>query len=250
MASLEAEIDKAMALSIEEITDALLEFGFECTRCGECCKGESIGEKDEQDAELQTDSASTNYHTATIFPAEIRSIINHISRTTNTIVSWDEVARPIPYGLSSPTDNLADSSSSYTGETFEWALSTKECGNCTFYHEDSDGHGMCGIYEKRPRICQTYPFSVEFEDSSYSPAESMGDTVGKIGSVRAHTCEGLGKSISESRARELAITLKERAIRERVEMLAVVHNYTSVDSSDRVVVHDSEGQKKPDGTQP
>jgi molecular chaperone DnaK (HSP70) len=65
--------------------------------------------------------------------------------------------------------------------------------------------------------------------------------------VRAHECEGLGRDISREEAEELAAALKERAIREIEEAIAVRENYEPRDI-DGVVVHDSEGQKRPDGT--
>jgi hypothetical protein len=45
----------------------------------------------------------------------------------------------------------------------------------------------------------------------------------------------------------LAAALKERAIREIEEAITVRENYEPHDV-DGVVVHDSEGQKRPDGT--
>ncbi len=50
-------------------------------------------------------------------------------------------------------------------------------------------------------------------------------------------------------AEELAATLKERAIRELEEAIAVRDSYEPVERADgEVVVYDSEGAKRPDGT--
>ena len=65
--------------------------------------------------------------------------------------------------------------------------------------------------------------------------------------VRAHECEGLGRDISREDAEELAAALKERAVRELEEAIAVRDTYEPTDA-DGVVVHDSEGAKRPDGT--
>jgi Mn-dependent DtxR family transcriptional regulator len=65
--------------------------------------------------------------------------------------------------------------------------------------------------------------------------------------VRAHECEGLGRDISREDAEALAAALKERAIRELEEAIGVRDSYEPADV-DGVVVHDSEGQKRPDGT--
>jgi hypothetical protein len=99
------------------------------------------------------------------------------------------------------------------------------------------------VHDDRPLICQTYPFSVALGGTS----QPMGEAVDGEGMVRAHECEGLGRDISREEAEELAAALKERAIREIEEAIAVRENYEPRDV-DGVVVHDSEGQKRPDGT--
>ncbi|TKX84289.1 YkgJ family cysteine cluster protein, partial [Halorubrum sp. SS5] len=48
-------------------------------------------------------------------------------------------------------------------------------------------------------------------------------------------------------AEELAAALKERAVRELEEAIGVRDNYRPINAQG-VVVHDSEGQKRPDGT--
>ncbi len=67
------------------------------------------------------------------------------------------------------------------------------------------------------------------------------------GIVRAHECEGLGRDIPRDDAEELAAALKRRAVRELEEAIAVRDAYEPTDV-DGVVVHDSEGAKRPDGT--
>jgi Mn-dependent DtxR family transcriptional regulator len=75
----------------------------------------------------------------------------------------------------------------------------------------------------------------------------MGEAVDREGPVRAHECEGLGREITREAAEELAETLKERAIRELEEALGVRENYEPA-GVEGVVVHDSEGAKRPDGS--
>jgi Fe-S-cluster containining protein len=201
---LEAELARARDLDVGELADAIESIGFECTRCGACCKGD-------------TDDP----HTATAFPDEVRELAGEDR-------DWRDVARPMPFGLEGGN------------ETFEWALQTDGCGDCTFY--DDEG-GACTVYGDRPLICQTYPFSVALDGAT----EPMGDPVDEEGVVRAHECEGLGREISRADAEALARTLKERAVREIEEAIAVRDNYEPTDAAG-VVVHDSEGQKRPDGT--
>jgi Fe-S-cluster containining protein len=142
----------------------------------------------------------------------------------------------MPYGLEGGQDGSTDS-----GETFEWALQTDACGDCVFY-EESGGTGACSVHEDRPLICQTYPFSIALGGTS----QPMGEAVDQEGMVRAHECEGLGRDISRDEARDLAETLKERAVRELTEALGVRDTYAPIDAAG-VVVHDSEGAKEPDG---
>lgn len=212
---LESEREAVKAISIQEIADAIQAIGFECTRCGACCKGH--------------DSA----HTATVFPDEIREI------QARAEYEWRDVARPMPYGLTESGE----------GETFEWALQTDACGDCTFYDESGET-GECTVYADRPLICQTYPFSLGSTsrgENTRSILEPMGAKVDAEGPVIAHECEGLGREISREDAEALAVALKRRALQEISEAMAVLDGYESTDAGGPVV-YDSEGAKRPDGT--
>jgi Fe-S-cluster containining protein len=244
--SLETELERARALDESELADAIETIGFECTRCGACCKAESACGEDGESADETAgdgDGASksesggspetdTEPHTATVFPDEIRQL------QSAGEYDFRDVARPMPYGL-------ADGPDGPEGETFEWALQTDDCGDCTFYAEDDDGMGACTVHGDRPLICRTYPFSVALGGTS----QPMGEAVDEEGMVRAHECEGLGRDISRADAEELAAALKERAVRELEEAIGVRDNYRPADpSAGQVVVHDSEGAKRPDGS--
>ncbi len=212
---LESERGAVKAVSIEEIADAIQAIGFECTRCGACCKGHG------------------DEHTATVFPDEIRDI------QARDEYEWRDVARPMPYGLTGSGD----------GETIEWALQTDDCGDCTFYDE-SGARGECTVYEDRPLICRTYPFSlggITSADGNGGILEPMGEEVDKHGPVVAHECEGLGQDISREDAETLAHALKRRALQEIEEAMAIIDGFESTNDAG-AVVHDSEGAKRPDGT--
>ena len=209
MESLEAELERARGLRVNELADAIESIGFECTRCGACCTREGDDE-----------------HTATVFPDEVRDLRGASGR------EWRDVARPMPYGIEDDE-----------GETFEWALQTTACGDCVFY-EESDGAGACSVHPDRPLICRTYPFSVALGGTS----QPMGEPVDREGLVRAHECEGLGREIEREEAEALASTVKERAVRELEEAIAVRDAYEPA-AVEGIVVHDSEGRKRPDGTE-
>jgi Fe-S-cluster containining protein len=226
--SLETELEHARDLSVSELADAIERIGFECTDCGACCKAAECGDAsgtDESRGESVTDSETTEAHTATVFPDEVRSLQARES------YDWRDVARPMPYGLADDGQR---------GETFEWALQTDACGDCTFYDTEES---MCSVYDDRPLICRTYPFSVALGGTS----QPMGEAVDSEGMVRAHECEGLGRDISRADAEDLAAALKERTVRELEEAIDVRDNYKPVEADD-VVVYDSEGPKQADGT--
>jgi Fe-S-cluster containining protein len=264
--SLETELDRARDLSVSELADAIEAIGFECTRCGGCCKA-AEGEDGEQEP-----------HTATVFPDEVRALqdsdeYDHRSgdaapgSSSAPSLEWRDVARPMPYGLTESDDDLTgeddlegeddpegekgqEGEGGLAGETFEWALQTDDCGDCTFYEENDDpdaegGGGSCTVYGDRPLVCRTYPFSVALGGTS----QPLGEAVDQEGMVRAHECEGLGRDISREEAEELAATLKERAVRELEEAIDVRETYEPAHPDPgEVVVHDSEGQKRPDGS--
>ncbi|WP_423996555.1 YkgJ family cysteine cluster protein [Halorubrum trapanicum] len=262
MESLEAELAAARDLDVADLADAIESIGFECTRCGGCCTGYAPDEaggapagagKDEDAAEddgaggaesgsdcHDGDDADREPHTATVFPDEVRRVADAAEETFGESYDWRDVARPMPFGLDSDGDGDP------SGETFEWALATDGCGDCTFY-EESDGQGACTVHDARPLICRTYPFSVAVEGTS----QPMGEAVDEAGVVRAHECEGLGRDISREDAEELAGALKERAVRELEEAIGVRDNYdpNARERADGdVVVFDSEGPKEADGT--
>ena len=237
--SLEAELELARDLSVGDLADAIESIGFECTRCGACCKAVE-GDDGRED------------HTATVFPDEVRRLQDAGD------YDWRDVARPMPYGLTEGADGP-------TGETFEWALGTDACGDCAFYEEresksdsegsssveprDDDGTGACSVHGDRPLVCRTYPFSVVLEGDDETPlAQPMGAAVDREGAVLAHECEGLGRDIEREDAEDLAAALKQRAVRELEEAIAVRDRHEPRPDADGVVVHDSEGPKRPDGT--
>jgi Fe-S-cluster containining protein len=257
--SLEADLAAARDLDTADLADAIETIGFECTRCGACCKAETCGDGAEAEGDGDGEAAAGNGepepHTATVFPDEVRDLqaATAASDEFDREYDWRDVARPMPYGLHEGPEGEE-------GETFEWALRTDSCGDCTFYREAADGTGACSVHGSRPLICRTYPFSVVLDgavkgDDSEGPsgagtelAQPMGAAVDREGAVRAHECEGLGLDISRADAEDLAAALKERAVRELEEAIAVRDRYEPVGTGPgEVVVHDSEGAKRPDG---
>ena len=211
METLDRALERARSIDVDGVADAIEEIGFECTDCGDCCRGDGEGDQ---------------AHVAVAFPDEIRDICD----TTDN--AWSDVARPMPFGLASDG----------TGETFEWALQVDDCGDCAF-HRGGDAGGWCGIYDARPRICRTYPFQIPMPGT----AEPDSHVVEECGPVEAFECEGLGRSISREDAESLAQRVKERTIAEITEAKGVLEHYAPRDH-EGAIVHDSGGAKRPDGT--
>lgn len=192
----------------ESIAPQIREIGFECTRCGRCCRG-----------------TATDPHTATVFPEEIRAIQSQTDR------AWEAVARPMPYGLTEGD-----------GETFEWALQTDPDGTCTFLDEEDAGT-TCEIYDTRPLLCRTYPFSLSLPGTGITEDAA----VTAAGRVRASECPGLGADMTRHRALAIAETVIERAKTELRETIALRDSFTPRPTESGTIVHDSEGAKRPDG---
>ena len=241
--SLESELARARELDTARLADAIETVGFECTHCGACCRAETgcggAGDEDGDEAEsddARSADAEREPHTATVFPEEVRELQAAAADAGERPYDWRDVARPMPYGLDDGPDGP-------TGETFEWALAIDDCGDCAFY-EERDGDGACTVHDDRPLVCRTYPFSVALGGTS----RPQGEVVDGDGLVRAHECEGLGRDIDREDAEALAAALKARAVRELSEAVDVREAYEPVAVEDEVVVHDSEGAKRGDGT--
>lgn len=208
---LEDALGEVRNLEVETIAEAIQSIGFACTRCGGCCRGHG------------------DEHTATVFPDEVRSIA-----TSDPNYDWRDVARPMPFGL----DDQGQ------GETIEWALQTDACGDCTFLSERDDGTTACQIYDDRPGICRTYPFSL----APTPGGQPMGEAVEREGPVIAHECAGLGTPIERDAALDLARDLKARSVQAIEEAIAVRDQLRSERPTNGTTVVDSEGVKRPDGT--
>jgi Fe-S-cluster containining protein len=115
----------------------LTTLGFSCTRCGECCHGESGDD-----------------HLVLVAPHEVREI------TRSAGSRWEDVAEPFPCFI-----RHGDAGS----HTFEWCL-RRDGNRCRFLGEE----GGCSIYPSRPWICRTYPFVLEGDILQVYPCPGLG----------------------------------------------------------------------------
>lgn len=207
MIGLEDRLERARALEVDAIAEAIEEIGFECTRCGACCTG-----------------TTEEPHVATVTPGEVRELADDGRE-------WRDVAKPVPFGL---TDG--------EGETLEWALAT-DCGSCVFY-EERDETGACTAYEDRPLVCETYPFSIAL-DGTLQPVGGVVETVGPL-QVHECEGLGRDIDPAAARELAGAVKRRTiRDLEEEAAVLEAYESAEDVDAP--LVVHDSEGPKDGDG---
>lgn len=127
------------SLSTERIAERILEIGFSCTRCGDCCRG-----------------FPDDNNLVMVSPQEIR----RISEALN--VPRDEIAEPYPESIVLENG---------TSLTFEWAI-RRVHGECRFFRD-----GRCLVYECRPWICRTYPFMIDGEELRVFPCSGLGGSI-------------------------------------------------------------------------
>ena len=128
------KVKKSMAekLSISEMAKQLVSIGFDCMRCGECCR------------------AGSGDNTVILFPDEIQLVMDTHGMTP------DEVCEPsLPWFIDGKG----------ILHCFEWVLNRHSSGDCKFIQHDN----TCMLYQQRPWICRTYPFFLAFTNGAAKP---------------------------------------------------------------------------------
>ena len=115
IADLHAALEKVKSLSADELAAQILDIGFKCLGCGECCSGED--------------------NSVVAFPVEVRKI------QAATGLGWLEVVQP-------PDAGEWDKDGCF--HTLEWRLK-KEGESCRFYEDGRCGiyqsrPGLCSTY--------------------------------------------------------------------------------------------------------
>ena len=115
IADLHAALDMVKSLSADALAAQILDIGFKCLGCGECCSGED--------------------NSVVVFPVEVRNI------QAATGLGWLEVVRP---------PDLGEWDEDGCFHTLEWRLK-KEGASCRFYEDGRCGiypsrPGLCRTY--------------------------------------------------------------------------------------------------------
>ncbi|HIH45052.1 MAG TPA: YkgJ family cysteine cluster protein [Candidatus Methanoperedenaceae archaeon] len=132
------ELSRAQGLDAEKLAGEIRDIGFECRRCGECCRGE-------------------DEHVA-VFPFEVRALVGA------TGLKWLDVAAP-------PESQDIDMEGNM--HSFEWVL-RRANGNCRFL---GCGCKECTVYGARPLLCRTYPFFIDGERLQVSKCRGLGSPI-------------------------------------------------------------------------
>ncbi|MCX6681643.1 MAG: YkgJ family cysteine cluster protein [Methanoregula sp.] len=123
-------------ISIKSLTEKITSIGFECRRCGTCCR-----------------CVSPDSNLVMVSPGEVRAII------ASTGLVWDRIAEPYPATINDRSGARF---------TLGWYL-RRENDRCRFLDEIT-----CTIYNSRPWICRTYPFVLDEDMLVVSSCEGLG----------------------------------------------------------------------------
>ena len=202
------EMKKKLAVA-EEIIESdlacqLKSIGFECIRCGECCRSFSGDNR------------------VIIFPGEVRKIIK-----TNKL-NWNDVCKPsIPLFIDD------------TGilHAFEWELNRHESGDCVFLNDNY----TCKIYDQRPWICRTYPFYLVFENGD--PNLMVSDCQGFGGSINGNEALELAMLLKKRLVEEIREEVQVLKNLENYDNWNLIRDHSQLDmkKKSRIAVHDSAG---------
>jgi len=110
----------------------LMEIGFSCTRCGDCCR-----------------AGSGDDNLVMVTPREIRAISGFCG------LQAADIAEPYPESVELTCGRSV---------TFGRVLRRRPCGDCRFFSGSS-----CLAYPVRPSICRTYPFMLDGDELRVFP---------------------------------------------------------------------------------
>lgn len=121
---------------LTDIADRIRDIGFQCRRCGDCCR-----------------ALDECPHRVFVGAREVRSIL------AETTYRWDEVAEPYPEFID------AAGGGRYT---LGWCLRHTD-DRCIFLTDAG-----CSVYANRPWICRTYPFMLHGDKIIVSECPGIG----------------------------------------------------------------------------
>ena len=205
------EMKKKLVIAEEiiesDLADKLNSIGFECIRCGECCRSVSGDNR------------------VIVFPVEVENIIK-----TNKL-NWNDVCKPSKPMFIDETGML---------HAFEWELNRHESEDCVFLNNNIN---TCKIYDQRPWICRTYPFYLVFENRNQKSNLMVSDCQGCGGSITGNEALDLAISLKKRLVEEIQ---EEVQVFEHLKNyddwnLIIDYSQSGMNKKSRISVHDSCG---------
>lgn len=189
-----------------DLAGQLKSIGFECIRCGECCRSFSGDNR------------------VIVFPVEVKKIIK-INK-----LNWNEVCKPSNPMFIDETGIL---------HAFEWELNRHESGDCVFINDNY----TCKIYDQRPWICMTYPFYLVFEERDSKPKLMVSDCKGCGGSINGNEALELAILLKKRLVEEIREEIQVLRNLENYDNWNLIKDYSQLDmiKKSRIAVHDSGG---------
>lgn len=193
-------------VDVTVLAGQLTSVGFQCKRCGECCRSR------------QADNS------VIVFPDEVFRIMD-----ANNL-DWYDVCKP-----SAP--HFIDTMN--TLHSLEWELKKHDNGSCTFLKDKN----VCSTYFWRPWICRTYPFYLHF-GNNLSPMLNISECEGVGSGVLSE--EDAGNLAFLLKERLISEIQEEIHLLEHLDGLENWELfYGSIDGNIgqfNIAVHDSRGQ--------
>ncbi len=207
--SIYEELELIENLDIDQIATQIKSMGFECTRCGKCCRG----------------SFADN---SVILNSEDLHVLEKKLLKDEFVVPMADISGELR------ESHLIDENGVL--HTFGWMLKRDENRDCGFLENDS----KCRIYDSRPFLCRTYPFFLH--DGKLEICECEG--IGRPISIEEAT--ELATHIIHRKSVELNDTIKvyEKFIESGFTLEE--KDVSLLEDIGTVMVHDTEGISRVD----
>lgn len=188
--SISNEITEASKLTLQSIASEIHEIGFNCKKCGKCCRSycadNSVILLQDDINRIKKGEKLNNEFYSPFIPYEVENFLKGNLTNISSISSFFDTQGYL--------------------HVFGWILNKKSNGDCSFLSSQNSFY-ECTIYKSRPHICNTYPFYLEKCKLYFSE------------------CEGIGYSISYNDSELLANSLLNRYKCELQELYVFYENY-------------------------
>ncbi|MDK2892975.1 YkgJ family cysteine cluster protein [Methanohalophilus sp.] len=197
------ELEVIENLDIDSIASQIMSIGFECIRCGKCCRG-SFGDN------------------SVLLNSEDMTLLEKQSLKDGFVIPMIDLSDKEQWQLVDKNGIL---------HTFGWMLKRTPDMDCIFLNNNSE----CQIYDHRPYLCRTYPFFLNNGKLEVCECEGLG----KFISLEA--ARNLAVHVVHRKVVELMDTIK--IYEKFLESGVVLEERLSSDicKASRIIVYDTKG---------